>query len=104
MLTKSNFKCERCGDCCRYLTVKISKEDILAIRNKGFKGFFVFDAFIKSDVLKRDDAGCVFFDKEKCSCKIYDVRPSVCKGYPFVESDEVESCKPALMGDSNNKS
>ncbi len=104
MLTLSNFRCERCGDCCRYLTVKLSKEDISAIKEKGFEeGFFVvFDDFIKSEVLKRDDKGCVFFDGGSC-CKIYDFRPTVCKRYPFVEYDKVESCKPKLMKKSRDQ-
>jgi len=95
MLTPSNFRCERCGDCCRYLTVRLDKKDISMIKGEGFEDFFVFDDFIKSDVLKRDDKGCVFFDGD--GCKIYDVRPTVCRKYPFVESDEVESCKPELV-------
>ena len=101
MLTPSTFLCKRCADCCRYLTVKLSKKDIEAIKDKSYKeDFFIkFDRYIKSPVLKNKDEGCVFLGKKegKYYCKIYNIRPKVCRKYPFVESDKVESCKPKLL-------
>lgn len=96
MLTLRTFKCERCADCCKYLTVKLSKKDISAIKEEGYDGFMEFDEHIKSSVLKRDDKGCVFLDKK--TCRIYSIRPEVCRLYPFVGSDMVDSCKPELLG------
>lgn len=96
MLTPSSFQCKRCADCCKYLTVKLSERDISAIKKKGYEDFKVYDDYIKSFVLKRTGKCCVFLDRNK-NCRIYSIRPKVCKDYPFVESDEVESCRPALL-------
>lgn len=101
MLTKNSFKCKRCAECCKYTIVKLFKEDIERIKKAGYKeDFFVrYDSHIKSPVLRNEKGSCVFLEKKKgkYQCKIYDIRPRVCRLYPFVESDEVEDCKPQLL-------
>lgn len=102
MLTPETFKCDRtCADCCKYLTVKLYKKDIEAIKRAGYdKDFFMeFDRHIRNPVLKVKDENCVFLSKKKGKyyCRIYNIRPKVCKLYPFVNSNKVESCKPALL-------
>ena len=102
MITLENFSCDRsCADCCKYLTVKLYKKDIEAIKREGYKEeFFVeFDTHIKSPVLKIRDEKCVFLGKKKKGyyCKIYGSRPKVCRLYPFLNSNKVESCKPELL-------
>ena len=99
MLTPETFDCDRtCADCCKYLTVKLSNKDIKKIKRAGFKEefFMEFDTHIGSPVLKLTDNGCVFLTKkgDKYYCKIYQIRPTVCRKYPFVSSDKIESCKP----------
>ncbi|MFH1641489.1 MAG: YkgJ family cysteine cluster protein [Nanoarchaeota archaeon] len=103
MLTKQNFKCKRCADCCRYTIVKLFKEDIDKIKQAGFaEEFFLdYDCHINSFTLKSNDKGCVFLDQNKC--KIYSIRPKVCKLYPFVKKDTVESCKPSLFKNKFDK-
>ncbi len=102
MLTPSNFRCERCADCCKYLTVKLSKKDISKIKREGYDEFMEFDEHIGSYVLRLRDEKCVFLDKGD-NCRIYSIRPEVCREYPFVESDEVENCKPELLKDKFRK-
>jgi len=101
MITKETFNCVRCADCCKHLTVKLSKKDIRPIKKAGYREeFFVeYDTHIRSPVLKLTDKGCIFLAKVKgmYSCLIYEIRPLVCKQYPFVNSDKVESCKPVLL-------
>ncbi|MBW2989430.1 YkgJ family cysteine cluster protein [Candidatus Woesearchaeota archaeon] len=102
MLTKQNFTCNRsCAECCKHLIVKLSKKDIGAIEKKGHKksSFVEFDDIIKNPVLKRAEKGCLFLSKRKGMyfCTIYDIRPEVCRLYPFVDSEEVESCRPDLF-------
>ncbi len=102
MITLENFRCNRsCADCCKYLTVKLYKEDIENIKREGvYEDFFMdFDAHIRSPVLKIRDEKCVFLGKKKGRyyCKIYKSRPKVCKLYPFVNSNRIESCKPNLL-------
>jgi Fe-S-cluster containining protein len=102
MLTPETFKCDRtCADCCKYLTVKLDKKDINKIKKAGYdQDFFLkFDNFIESPVLKLTDKGCIFLIKKDSYyyCKIYDIRPKVCRDYPFINSNIVESCKPVLL-------
>jgi Fe-S-cluster containining protein len=102
MITPENFVCDRsCGDCCRYLTVKLFKKDIEAIKRQGFaeEEFLEYDSHIKSYVLKMTDEGCPFLGHKdgRYHCKIYKIRPKVCREYPFGSRKEVESCKPALL-------
>jgi len=102
MLTPESFDCNRkCADCCKDLTVKLAKKDIEAIKREGFdSGFFLdYDTHIGSPVLKLENGKCVFLVKKKDRyyCKIYEIRPKVCRVYPFVNSNEIESCKPALL-------
>ena len=106
MLTPSNFECDRnCADCCKYLTVKLGKKDISKIKREGYEDFMERDDHIGSYVLKLRDEKCVFLDKkkDKYHCKIYSIRPKVCRQYPFINSDEIESCKPELLGDRFGK-
>ena len=99
MITPENFKCDRkCADCCKYLTVKLLKREIKAIEREGYEDFYEWDNHIGSNVVRMDD-GCFFLGKKdgKYYCKIYRIRPSVCRKYPFVNKDNIESCKPALL-------
>lgn len=101
MLTLKNFKCERCADCCKYLTIKLYKKDIKEIKKAGYaQDFFLeYDNYIKSPILRRINKGCVFLGKKKGKyyCKIYEIRPKICRLYPFINSNKVESCKPSLL-------
>ena len=100
MITKDEFVCDRsCVDCCKYLTVKLTKKDISNIQKEGYDNFYDYDSHIKSPVLKWTDDGCPFLGKKKGKyyCKIYNSRPKVCRKYPFVEKDEIEDCKPQLL-------
>lgn len=91
-------KCASCGGkCCRgesgYIWIKPS--DIEAISK--FLGMAVEDFAImyvikvghryslKEKKLGVDDYACVFFDKEKEQCSIYELRPIQCKTFPFWE-------------------
>ena len=102
MITSENFVCDRtCADCCKYLTVKLYKKDIEAIKKAGYEeGFFLdYDTHIKSYVLRMNDKNCVFLGKKGNNyfCKIYRSRPKVCRAYPFAGKTEIESCKPSLL-------
>jgi Fe-S-cluster containining protein len=102
MISKDSFVCDRsCGDCCKFLTVKLYKKDIETIKKEGYlEGDFVeYDNHIKSNVLKLIDSGCIFLGVKdgKYHCTIYNSRPKVCIKYPFVKDDKIESCKPVLL-------
>jgi Fe-S-cluster containining protein len=100
MINQKSFRCLRCADCCKHLIVKLYKGDISKIKKEGYGDFFVYDNHIKSNVLKQKNFKCVFLSKKKGEyyCKIYSIRPKVCRGYPFVENKKVDSCKPMIFG------
>ncbi|MFH2028005.1 MAG: YkgJ family cysteine cluster protein, partial [Nanoarchaeota archaeon] len=89
----------KCADCCKDLTVKLYKKDILAIEKRGYSDFYEYDSHIKSPVIKMTDDGCPFLGNKdgKYYCKIYNIRPKVCRAYPFVGVNEIKSCRPALL-------
>jgi Fe-S-cluster containining protein len=100
MIRSENFSCKRCGECCRELIVKLYKKEIDDIKKAGFgKDFFSYDPHIRSHVLKKTRGKCIFLGKKEREfyCRIYEIRPRVCREYPFVNSLEVENCKPILF-------
>jgi uncharacterized protein len=101
MLTKSNFKCKRCGKCCLTYTIKLNSNDLKRLEKAGLKkGDFAepddYDISFGKYALKRDENGCILLEKKdnQYSCKFYDSRPDICRKYPFNEKDAVDSCKP----------
>jgi Fe-S-cluster containining protein len=85
-----NFKCKRCGSCCR--SPRLYKKDIERINKAGHKDFIYSDNF-GNNYIKDKNGWCLFLKKGKtASCKIYQARPKICRQYP---SELVNgSCKP----------
>lgn len=92
------FRCHRCAIfCCKLGGPELTQEDIERIKqssypvedflepslNKEFKGLRVICSRLKN----RDDGSCVFltFDAAKGvrECSIHNVRPALCRLYPF---------------------
>ncbi len=86
------FQCQRCSRCCRHTELRgrkilLSDPDILRIeKNLSLKraefaetieGCYPF-AFL----MKMVDEKCVFLEEDK-TCKIYELRPLICRCYPF---------------------
>jgi len=104
MFTKESFQCNRyCGECCKKLSVLVSKEDIKNITKLGYKkeDFLDKDLLpINKFMLKKDKNGCVFLKKHmdgKYSCSIHKNRPKICRQYPFFGKNKIESCLPQDM-------
>ena len=101
--TKENFKCDRyCGECCKKLIVRVSREDIKKIKKLGYKEeeFLEKDIFYSNKTnLKKNKEGCIFLKKNKdgkYTCKIRNDRPKTCREYPFFPNipKEIKSCLP----------
>ena len=86
--------CDRCGKCCEFTYVSLDQRDLRRISR-----FLKMDVYDFADkYLKKDthfpyfDCPCPFFERKegkggcKGSCKIYYVRPEVCKLFPFGDS------------------
>lgn len=87
-----DFKCKRCGECCR--TPRLNKKDIRRIKESGYKEEdFVYVDNLGNKYIKDKNGWCMFLKKVKtASCKIYSVRPKICRLYPRELRDG--SCKP----------
>lgn len=97
MLTKKNFKCKRCAKCCKKYLIKLYDRDIERIQKKYPKEYFVEKLEIgpiNDYILKKVNGKCIFLKKNKqYFCKIYTIRPKICKQYPFF-GEKIENCKP----------
>lgn len=97
-INPKTFTCNQCGECCK-IVVKLSKEEINKIKNRGYKDFLVNDPIKsgKNNCLKRINGICIFSTKKenKYYCKIYDIRPKICRLYPFINKNiKISSCNP----------
>jgi len=81
------FKCKRCATfCCKLGGPKLTDKDIEQIRRAGYDE----EEFLEpsSNSLKsKKDGSCIFLkfeaEKDVYTCSIYDLRPVLCKLYPF---------------------
>lgn len=82
--------CEKCGQCCRLTDpIKIQDEEI-----PFFSQYFgkYFDSYIISKNGKwyfKKTRPCTFLSSIG-TCNIYEIRPSVCRGYPFNNLETIE--------------
>lgn len=67
----------------------LSQKDIRRLEKRGFsKNYFVkFDRQGYAQ-LKNREGYCVFYDRKKCQCSVYAVRPSGCRVYPVILDEE----------------
>ena len=93
-----NVKCSRCGQCCT-IGIPITKEEELTIRE------YITKNNIKPENLFEGDnfyAFCCFYDRKNHKCKIYDVRPGICRSfqcnrnYKELEKEKIKNHKRAF--------
>ncbi len=93
-----NGKCSRCGNCCT-IGIPITKKEEVTIRN------YIEKNNIKPENLFEGDnfyAYCCFYDRKKHKCKIYDVRPEICRSFQCdrnckeLEKEKIENHKRAF--------
>lgn len=95
--------CKRCGYCCT-LIPKISFWEMIRIMLKGYFNFTEKDGEgIRCIKLKRDN-DCYFLVRKDGTtyCRIYDIRPEVCRDFPYKGSKECKvdrrSFKERILG------
>jgi len=78
---KENFKCERCGKCCEEgVGVALWPHEFHRLK-KLDKNIYKHITFINNwHALKLP---CVFYNRKKHKCKIYDQRPIACRMFPL---------------------
>lgn len=80
------FKCKNCGICCHLQPPDVDLIEQKRIEGKGFKGFLTPADDTGLRWIRRKSNGSCFF-LENNQCKIYDVRPAVCRLEPFTIID-----------------
>lgn len=85
-------QCSRCGHCCMPC-VPITLDEYYTIKDYISKNnieYVVPQPYITEDGKQELDLRCCFYDKVNKKCKIYDVRPEVCRSYTCMLSSSVE--------------
>ncbi|EHQ34887.1 YkgJ family cysteine cluster protein [Methanoplanus limicola] len=119
-ILKTGFKCKLCGDCCRRVSedsnlVLVSAPEIRKImENTGQSWSEIaepYPDFLKQEdgteytfnwALKREGSRCIFLN-ESGRCRIYDIRPDICRTYPFMIQDgELLAFECPGIGEENN--
>ena len=81
--------CSHCGICCEKTEMMLSDADVERLERVGFsrQKFVRYDrhGFVR---LKNCRGFCLFYDVEKCRCKIYEHRPFGCRIYPVIYSEQ----------------
>ena len=93
--SKANYDCAKCpGYCCSYPLIEIGKRDIARLAKhfgltyaQAEKRFTRYDKGEKSPALRHHKdrifkSVCIFFDRKKRHCTVYEARPGVCRDYP----------------------
>ncbi|MDD5112063.1 MAG: YkgJ family cysteine cluster protein [Candidatus Altiarchaeota archaeon] len=89
---KNTFSCEQCGNCCRLRTIQLSKDDITRMEKGGLQNFY--ETAGGEARIKRIKGRCVFLDAGG-SCSVYDIRPEVCRRFPFFTLFGIPYCRHA---------
>ena len=88
-----SFNCHRCGKCCKEIGIAWSELDPLLVAAHlnmapqeflNLYGFFVNEYTGEIEPSELGVTPCPFlkYDRENAVCRIYPVRPWICKGYP----------------------
>jgi Fe-S-cluster containining protein len=99
---QESFVCRRCGECCkRHEAIAFTENDILQVSQQknispqDFREQFGLIPVHNPGNLDyyhlpiEKGAACPFYSDRACS--IYDARPKVCRGFPFLTSENIEN-------------
>ena len=115
-VSKEEFKCQRCSKCCKELhVVFLTEEEVKKWRRYRVKSNYgEFPAIYFAKVLDIGTADLFFHPitgeelfrcpflrkihrKEKYKCLIHDIKPQVCKDFPFRENGELKNNEAAKV-------
>jgi Fe-S-cluster containining protein len=81
------FHCKNCGVCCRDEPSDVNLKEQQMIEAKGFVNFLEAPNDPHNRNIRRKKDGNCFFLTEENTCKIHDVKPSICILEPFIITD-----------------
>ena len=86
------FECQQCGDCCKgYGGTYVDHNNIIKIAEyinfdpEKFIDKYCDKSGSKQVITLGKDGYCIFFDKIK-QCAIHEVKPYMCRAWPFIQS------------------
>ena len=90
---RDEYDCCKCANCCKSYDIRIEQDDIPAIAEylEQAESDFI-EKYLKQDNEETDvfiikDKPCVFLEADG-KCRIYGVRPSVCKDFPHTKKPD----------------
>lgn len=107
--TNCDGSCSKCGNCCT-IAIPITKEEEKTIKQ------YIEEHDVQPESLYEEDnfyAYCCFYDRKNKCCKIYDVRPEICRSFKCnrdinqLEQEKIANHKRAYwnhMDENNNLS
>lgn len=81
------FACKNCGVCCRMQPPDVDFIERKRILELGFKDFLEEPDETGMQWIRRKDDDTCYFLTEENKCRIYEVRPAVCRLEPFTIVD-----------------
>lgn len=103
--TDCKGNCSRCGNCCT-IGIPITKQEEQRIR------IYIEKNNIEAESLYEGNnfyAYCCFYDRKNHKCKIYDVRPSICRSFKcnkmkkLLEKEKIDNHKKAYWNHMDEK-
>ena len=83
------MRCTHCGICCKQTQMPLSEKDIQLLEKTGYTRKQFVHVNKKSYAQLRNKKGyCIFYDVEKNACRVYIQRPTGCRLYPVIYSEE----------------
>jgi Fe-S-cluster containining protein len=98
---QGSFECRRCGECCKQESIAFTEKDILrASHKKSLSPSRFIEKYDLSLISNPGDLEfyrltigkigvCPFYSDHECT--IYDARPQVCRGFPFLTPENVQN-------------
>ncbi len=81
------FHCKGCGVCCRDQPPDINLKEQYRIEKRGFVDFLEAPNDPHNSSIRKKKDGSCFFLTEENTCKIQDIKPSICILDPFIITD-----------------
>jgi Fe-S-cluster containining protein len=83
------MECSRCGVCCEKTEMMLSNADVKRLEGMGYERQKFAGQDRHGFIRLRNRRGfCVFYDVERCRCRIYKHRPLGCRVYPVMYSKQ----------------
>jgi Fe-S-cluster containining protein len=98
---QEDFECRRCGECCKQESIAFTEKDILlASHKKNLSSSEFIERFHLGLIREPGELEfyrltigkigiCPFISEHECT--IYDARPRVCRGFPFLTPENVRN-------------